>query len=216
LLRQKKYLLIIPDGAGDLHRLRGRTPLAEASIPSWDWLAAEGACGLMQTLYGDLPRGSIVAQLGMLGWNPYLYSGHGRATWELLALTDVQLAPGDLVLRANLVQMAEGRLISYNAGFILTEVALPLVERVNALLGRQFPDFELFHNCDFRNSLVIRGAGINPALLLCPEPHDHEGIQFEISRLIVGKDSESDALATRLNRYLVAVAEVLAGPADIR
>src|SRR4051794_36182979 len=102
---QKKFLLVIPDGAGDVDQLAGRSPLAAADIPRWDWLASEGVCGLMQTLYEDLPRGSIVAQLGMLGWDPYLYSRHGRAVWELLALTDVQLGSGDLVFRANLVQM---------------------------------------------------------------------------------------------------------------
>lgn len=213
---KKKFLLVIPDGAGDLHRLAGRTPLAEASIPYWDWLAAEGACGLMQTLYEDLPRGSIVAQLGMLGWDPRLYSGHGRASWELLALGDVQLGRSDLVFRANLVQFMERRLLSYNAAFILTETAVLLVARINAILGREFPDFELHHNCDFRNSLVIREAGADPALLICPEPHDHEGTEFEISHLIAGKDSASAAVAARLNRYLERVAEVLAGqPANM-
>ena len=207
----RKFILVIPDGAGDMDRLAGRTPLAEASIPYWDWLAAEGACGLMQTLYEDLPRGSIVAQLGMLGWDPHLYSGHGRAIWELLALSDVQVDPGDLVFRANLVQMMEHRLISYNAGFILTESAMPLVERINSLLGREFPGIELHHNCDFRNSLVMRDAAVDPAHLVCPEPHDHEGTAFEISRLITGKDPESEAIAARLNQYLVRVAEVLAG-----
>jgi 2,3-bisphosphoglycerate-independent phosphoglycerate mutase len=216
LSTQKKFLLVIPDGAGDVHRLDRRTPLAEASIPYWDWLAAEGACGLLQTLYEDLPRGSIVAQLGMLGWNPYLYSGHGRAIWELLGLSDVQLGPTDLVFRANLVKMVERRLISYNAGYILTQEARPLVERVNAALSREFQGIELHHNRDFRNSLVMRNAGADPALLVCPEPHDHEGTEFDFARLTGGKDPRSEAVAARLNRYLVRVAEVLAGePANM-
>ena len=207
----QKFLLVIPDGAGDLDQLAGRSPLVDAFIPYWDWLATEGACGLMQTLYEDLPRGSIVAQLGMLGWDPYLYSGHGRAIWELLALSDVQLGPSDLVFRANLVQMQESRLISYNARFVLTEVAAPLVERINTVLGREFPDIELHHNCDFRNCLVVRDAGCDPGLFLCPEPHDHEGTEFEISRLIAGKDPKSAAVADRINRYLERVSELLKG-----
>lgn len=212
----RKYLLVIPDGAPDLHRAAGLSPLAEASIPCWDRLASEGVCGLMQTLYDDLPRGSIVAQLGMLGWDPYLYAGHGRASWELLALTDVELGRADLVLRANLVRMAEGRLLSYNAGFIQSATAVHLVERVGSALGRDFPDIELHHNCDFRNTLVLRDAGIDPALLVCPEPHDHEGVEFEIGRLIAGRDAGSEAVAARLNRYLVRAAEVLAGePANM-
>lgn len=213
---QKKFLLVIPDGAGDVDQLAGRSPLAAADIPRWDWLASEGVCGLMQTLYEDLPRGSIVAQLGMLGWDPYLYSRHGRAVWELLALTDVQLGSGDLVFRANLVQMIGRRLISYNAGFIMTEAAVPLVERINAGLGREFPNIELHHNCDFRNCLVVRGTGCDPGRFVCPEPHDHEGMEFELSRLVVGQDPASEAVASLLNRYLERVAEILDGePANM-
>lgn len=206
---EKKFVLVIPDGAGDVDRVQGRSPLAAASIPHWEEVAAEGVCGLMQTLYEDLPRGSIVAQLGMLGWDPYLYSGHGRAGWELLALSDVRLSPGDLVFRANLVQMLDRRLISYNANYILTEEAIPLLERINGALRREFPRIELHHNCDFRNSLVVREAGVDPSLLLCPEPHDHEGIEFEVARLIRGKDPQSEAVADLLNRYLLRVEEVL-------
>lgn len=208
---QRKYVLVIPDGAGDVHRHEGRSPLAEASIPYWDWLAAEGFCGLMQTLYEDLPRGSIVAQLGMLGWDPRRYSCHGRSVWELLALGNVDLGPDDLVFRANLVQMIERRLISYNAGFILSSQAVPLVDRINAELSRDFPQMELHHNCDFRNSLVVRGAGVDPSLLDCPEPHEHEGAEFEVARLIAGRDSTSQALADLINRYLERVARLLAG-----
>jgi 2,3-bisphosphoglycerate-independent phosphoglycerate mutase len=210
---QKKFLLVIPDGAGDVHRVDGKSPLAEASIPHWEEVASEGVCGLMQTLYEDLPRGSIVALLGMLGWNPYIFSGHGRAGWELLALSEIKLLPGDLVFRANLVRVVERRLISYNAGFILSEEALPLVERVNAALRDEFPQIELHHNCDFRNSLVLRGARVDPALLSCPEPHDHEGMEFDPARLIGGKDPRSKGVASLLNAYLARVAEVLCGEA---
>jgi 2,3-bisphosphoglycerate-independent phosphoglycerate mutase len=208
---QKKLVLVIPDGAGDLHRRGGLTPLAEAFLPHWHWLASNGVCGLVQTLYDDLPRGSIVAQLGMLGWDPYRYAGHGRAAWELLGLGNVRLGPADLVFRANLVQMIGSRLISYNARFILTAAAMPLVERVNTVVGREFPGIELFHNSDFRNCLVVRNAAADPARFVCAEPHDHEGTHFEISRLIAGKDVASQGVADRLNCYLVRVAEVLAG-----
>lgn len=211
---QKKFLLVIPDGAADLDQVAGLTPLAKAFIPNWHRLTAEGTCGLMQTLYEDLPRGSIVAQLGMLGWDPYLYAGHGRAIWELLALDqDVRLGRGDLVFRANLVEMAGGRLISYNAGFIVSEVAVALVERINAALGQEFPDIELYHNCDFRNCLVVREADCDPGLFVCPEPHDHEGAELEPSQLIKGRDATSAAVAARINRYLARVSEVLAGEA---
>ncbi|HSS79183.1 MAG TPA: hypothetical protein VLV54_20860 [Thermoanaerobaculia bacterium] len=206
----RKYVLLIPDGASDLQRTAGRSPLADADIPNFDWLAAAGVCGLMQTLYPDLPRGSIVAQLGMLGWDPRLYSCHGRSVWELLALADVQLGADDLVFRANLVRMEGRRLASYNADYILDEPAVALIDRINGELAAEHPAFELYHNCDFRNSLVVRRAAIDPDLMVCPEPHEHEGTEFDVSRLIAGRDAASAALASQLNLYLLRVAEILA------
>jgi 2,3-bisphosphoglycerate-independent phosphoglycerate mutase len=207
----KKYVLVIPDGASDLQRTDGRSPMADADTPHADWLASQGVCGLMQTLYEDLPRGSIVAQLGMLGWDPYGYSCHGRSVWELLGLGNVRLEPEDLVFRANLVRMEGRRLASYNADFIHSAEARPLIERINTALRPEFPLLELHHNSDFRNSLVVRGAALDPALLSTPKPHEHEGERFEASRLISGTDIASTALADLLNRYLVRVGETLAG-----
>jgi len=208
-LDKKKYVLIIPDGAGDVQRQRGLTPMAEAETPWSDWVAAQGVCGLMQTLYPDLPRGSIVAQLGMLGWDPYEFSCLGRSAWELLALDHIDLAPSDLVFRANLVRMEGRRLTSYNAGFIENEEARRLVGRVHGELGPEFPNIELHHSSDFRSSLVVRGPALSPALFDCPEPHESEGMEFDLSRLVLGRDPASRMLALRVNRYLIRASQVL-------
>jgi len=208
---EKKYVLIIPDGAGDVQRHQGLTPMAEADTPWSDWIASQGVSGLMQTLYPDLPRGSIVAQLGMLGWDPYEFSCLGRSAWELLALEDIDLAPSDLVFRANLVRMEGRRLTSYNAGFIESGEARRLVDRIRREAGPHFPGLELFHSSDFRNSLVARAAALSPALFDCPEPHENEGVEFELSRLVVGRDPASRLLAHRVNRYLVHAADLLRG-----
>lgn len=211
----KKYVLIIPDGGGDLHRVRGLSPMAEADTPFQDWVANEGVCGLMQTLYEDLPRGSIVAQLGMLGWDPRGYGCLGRATWEILGLGTVQLNADDLVFRANLVRMEGTKLASYNADFILTEQALPWIDRLNSELRPEFPEIELHHNSDFRNSLLVRGAGVDPLLFTCSEPHECEGSDFDTAVLISGSTPESRAVADRINRYLLRASEILiGGPAN--
>jgi 2,3-bisphosphoglycerate-independent phosphoglycerate mutase len=209
--KRKKYLLIIPDGAADLYRLRGRSPIALAGAEYMDFVAREGVTGLMQTLYSDLPKGSIVAQLGMLGWDPHLYYPNGRASFELLALNDIHLDAGDLAFRANLVRMKGNRLKSYNADYILSEHSLPLVERINAALRADFPDFELHHNDDFRNTLVVRGAGIEPSLLRCPEPHESHDFEFDISQLISAIDDNGRAVAQRINQYLVRARQLLRG-----
>jgi 2,3-bisphosphoglycerate-independent phosphoglycerate mutase len=209
----KKYVLIIPDGAGDSYRLFGRSPLAVARTPHMDFLAREGVCGLMQTLYDDLPKESIVAQLGMLGWDPHRHYPHGRASCELLALEDVALNEEDLAFRANMVCMENGTLVSYSADCIPTHQSRPLVDLINQEMKRNFADFELYHNSDFRNTLVVRSAGVNPLTLRCPEPHENHGREFDISALIEGTDASSNRLAKRLNRYLEGVARLLEGEA---
>ena len=130
---KKQYVLVIPDGAADVYRDNGRSPFALADTKYMDFIAREGVCGLMQTVYDDLPKESMVAQMGMLCWDPHLYYPCGRASCELLALEGMQLNEGDIAFRANLVRM-EGRVLaSYNADYIYSSQARLLVDRVNKM-----------------------------------------------------------------------------------
>jgi 2,3-bisphosphoglycerate-independent phosphoglycerate mutase len=147
----------------------------------------------------------------MLGWNPRDYRCHARSAWELQALGTVNLDRDDLVFRANLVRIEGRRLVSYNARFIHSEQAVPLIDRLNAELQGEFPDFELHHNNDFRNSLLLRGVGVDPLLFDTPEPHENEGVEFDFGALIGGRDAASRAVAARINRYLCRSAEILDG-----
>ena len=208
---KKQFVLIIPDGAADSYRDNGRSPLTLADIRYMDQVAREGVSGLVQTLYADLPKESIVAQMGMLCWDPHLYYPRGRASCELLALEDVQLNDGDIAFRANLVRMEGNVLASYNADYIYSAEARVLVDRVNDTLREEFPTFELYHNSDFRNTLVVRDVQIDPRDLICPEPHESHGVEFDGARLIVGRNQKSREVAAHINRYLQRVAVVLAG-----
>jgi 2,3-bisphosphoglycerate-independent phosphoglycerate mutase len=208
---KRKFLLIIPDGAADRHRLSGRSPIAAAELRYTHFVAREGVTGLLQTLYPDLAKGSIVAQLGMLGWDPYLYYPHGRASCELLALDNVRLDDGDLVLRANLVSMEGRRLASYNGHYILSDRAAPLIERIRDATAERFPTFELYHNSDFRNCLVIRGAWVDPRALLCQEPHENEGREFDLDALVHTDEASAAPLVKELNAYVTCSRQVLAG-----
>ena len=207
---EKKFVLIIPDGAADRHRVNGRSPLTAARLDNSQFIAREGVCGLLQTLYPDLSKSSIVAQLGMFGWDPYTYYPHGRASCELLALDNVALSEGDLVFRANLVTMKGGKLESYNGRYVLSERSLALVERINSATRDCFPAFELYHNSDFRNSLVIRDARMDPRDFICAEPHESEGLDFDLDVLIRAKDTSAAHLAQLINEYLACVGKVLA------
>jgi 2,3-bisphosphoglycerate-independent phosphoglycerate mutase len=102
----RKYVLFIPDGAADQHRLDGRSPLAAARLENCDAIARAGVMGRMQTLYPHLPKESMVAQLGILGWDPRIYYPNGRSSCELLALDNSYLGERDLAFRANLVSFS--------------------------------------------------------------------------------------------------------------
>lgn len=208
---KQQFVLVIPDGAADSYRDNGRSPFALADIRHMDQLAREGVCGLVQTLYDDLPKESIVAQMGMLCWDPHLYYPRGRASCELLALEGVQLNEGDIAFRANLVRMEGNVLASYNADYIYSSQARVLVNRVNDTLRKEFPSFELYHNSDFRNTLVVRDVQIDPRDLICPEPHESHGVEFDAMRLLAGRNEKSRSVAAHINSYLQRVAAVLAG-----
>jgi 2,3-bisphosphoglycerate-independent phosphoglycerate mutase len=206
----KKYVVIIMDGAADRSRIGGRSPLQLARTPHIDYLTYLGAAGRMITLYDDLHKGSIVAILGMLGYEPHTYYPHGRASCEARAI-GIRLEPGDIAFRANLSYMKGDLLDSYNAGYIKSVHALPLLQMVDRELKADFPNFELHHNSDFRNTLVVRRANVHPAELLCPEPHENMGNELPLSRLIHGTTPSAEALAQQLNAYVVRAGQLLDG-----
>jgi len=95
------------------------------------------------------------------------------------------------------------------ANCITSDEAVPLIERLNRELRKEFTEFELHYNSDFRNTLVMRQARIDPELLRCPEPHENHGMVFKFGRLISGKDARSAVVAARLNEYLGRPAQLL-------
>ena len=123
-----KYAIVIPDGAADvaLDALGGRTPLEAANIPNMDWIAANGKCGSVVNVPKDLPCGSDVAILSLVGYDPTeVYTG--RAPLEAAA-RGIQLADDEVVFRCNLVTIVDGVMEDHAAGHIATEEAWALLE----------------------------------------------------------------------------------------
>ncbi|MDB4888859.1 MAG: 2,3-bisphosphoglycerate-independent phosphoglycerate mutase, archaeal form [Gemmatimonadetes bacterium] len=205
----RRRVLIILDGAADRLRIDGRSPLGSARTPYLDAIARDGCTGLMTTLYDDLPRESLVAFLGMLGWDPHTYYPGGRASSELRAVPHVTLGDGDLVFRANLVRVEAGQLASFSADSIDTETARSLVADVNVALRAEFSELEMYHVGDYRTLLVARGAGLLPNQVACREPHESEGLPVQPDALIEAVDATAAPFARRLNAYLLRAASVL-------
>jgi 2,3-bisphosphoglycerate-independent phosphoglycerate mutase len=155
-----KYAIIIPDGSADEPQpsLGGKTPLEAARIPAMDAVARAGAVGRANNVPDDLPAGSDVANLSLLGYNPHEHFT-GRAPLEAAA-QGIQLGPDDWALRCNLVTVQDQVMQSFTAGHISTAEATDLLRAVQEKLGSERLQF--YPGVGYRNLVVYRGAGQPP------------------------------------------------------
>ena len=162
-----KYVIIIPDGAADypLDCFDGKTILQAAEIPNTDKISINGKQGIVQTVPPDMPPGSDVAQMSLLGYDPVQYYP-GRAPIEAAA-QGIKLAQDEWVFRCNLVTIADGKMADHSAGHISTEEAARLIRELEAALGRQ--DVRLYTGVSYRNLCVIGGVKFD---VETQPPHD--------------------------------------------
>lgn len=151
-----KYAIIIPDGCADEPQdsLDGRTPLEAADVPAMDAVAAAGVVGTAVNVPDDLPAGSDVANLSLLGYNPHEYYT-GRAPLEAAA-QGIELGPDDWAVRCNLVTIEQQGMRDFTAGHIASEDAAALLATLQEQLDGE--RFEFHPGVSYRNLLVVRGA----------------------------------------------------------
>lgn len=194
-----KYVIVIIDGAADLPvpELVNKTPLEYAAISNIDSITREGQAGLMRTMYPGLPLGSIVANLGILGYNPLRYYPNGRASFEALA-QDIYLAENEIAFRCNLVSVRDGILTDFTSGNISDEQAMVIVDNI------QYDDnyYKLYPGQSYRNLLIVSGVKCNPGELQCSEPHMHIGEKIG-ELLIKGEGNQGVEVAKRLNEFMM-------------
>ena len=133
--RALKYVVLIMDGASGwpLEAFAGRTSLETASLPNLDLLAGQGTLGLAHTVPEGMEPSSAVACMSLLGFDPALYYA-GRGPIEAMAM-GIELEPGEVAMRCNLVTVADGAMASYSAGNITSQEAAVLVEALQRELG---------------------------------------------------------------------------------
>ena len=159
-----KIVVIILDGAGDRpqHAIGDRTPLEYAYIPNLVLLAQRGRTGLIEAVFDDLPVESIVAALGILGYDPYRHYPNGRASFEALA-SGIRIGSQDLAFRCNFITVDHGRISDFTAANIDDVKARSLV----LSLTYDNPAIELFPSQSYRNILVYRNAGVPASEFTC-------------------------------------------------
>ncbi|HSV30567.1 MAG TPA: cofactor-independent phosphoglycerate mutase [Atribacteraceae bacterium] len=168
-----KYIVILGDGMADypILELDGRTPLEEAHTPCIDSLAEWGVLGLVKTIPDDLPAGSDVANLSVLGYDPHLFYS-GRSPFEAASM-GIDLQDEDIVFRVNLITLTEEKnyrdktILDHSAGEISTEEGKALIELINQELGRD--GFTFYPGLSYRHLLVWNGG---PDTWDLTPPHD--------------------------------------------
>jgi 2,3-bisphosphoglycerate-independent phosphoglycerate mutase len=169
-----KYIVIIGDGMADDPLLckDGRTPMMTAHTPHMDMLASRGRCGRFAAIPADMPAGSEVANLGILGYDlRKVYQGRGVLE---AASMGVDIRAGELGMRCNLICIEDGRIKNHSAGHIGSAEAAELIRFMNEALGNEKMRF--YPGVSYRHLLVLEEASAD---VVCIPPHDVPGTLVE-------------------------------------
>lgn len=162
-----KHLIILGDGMADwaVPSLDNKTLLQYADTPAMDWLARNGRCGLLKTIPDGFHPGSEVANSSILGYDQHLvYEGRGPLE---AASIGVELEPGDLAMRCNLVCIEGDILKNHSCGRLETEEGDVLIRYLNEHLANDRVHF--YTGVQYRHLLVIKDGNKH---LHCTPPHD--------------------------------------------
>jgi 2,3-bisphosphoglycerate-independent phosphoglycerate mutase len=200
-----KYIVFLGDGMADfpIPELGNRTPLQVAKKPAIDRIARTGRCGQLVTVPEDMPPGSEVANLTVLGYDPReCYQGRGVIE---AASMGVALGDTDVAMRCNLLCIKDGRIKNHSAGHISTDEARVLIEAVNRELGNENVRFH--PGISYRHLLVLKHGSAD--LEFAP-PHDHVGEKVE-ELMVRPKSEAARSTAELLNSMIRRSWEFLSG-----
>ena len=145
--------------------LGNKTLLQYSSTPYMDKLAAMGRTGRLVTVAPGFHPGSEVANMSVMGYNlPKVYEGRGPLE---AASIGVELQPGDMAMRCNIICIEDEKIKNHSAGHITTEEADVLVRYLEEKLGSDRIHF--YTGVQYRHLLVIKGGNKQ---LDCTPPHD--------------------------------------------
>lgn len=172
-----KYLVLLCDGMADTPNdiLGGKTPMEVAHKPIIDNLAKNSTVGMCQTVADGLKPGSDVANLSVMGYDPFVcYTG--RSPLEAASI-GIDLKETDVALRCNIVTLSDEKnycdktMVDYCAGDISTAEAREIIKTVEKELGNEI--FEFYSGVSYRHCLVW--ANGTTELGNMTPPHDISG-----------------------------------------
>ena len=198
-----KYIIILGDGMADLpiESLGNKTPMQVAHTPYLDLLALKGQNGLLDTIPEGFSPGSEIANLSVLGYDiPTVYEGRGVLE---AASMGVDILPGEMAMRCNLVCIEGDLLKNHSAGHISTPEATELIHFLNDRLGND--TFSFHPGVSYRHLLKMKNGNKN---IYCTPPHDFPEKPF-VPLLIKPLVEESLSTAKALNELILSSQDIL-------
>ena len=198
-----KHIIILGDGMADWPSasLGNRTLLQVSYTPNMDKLARMGCTGQLITVADGFHPGSEVANMSVMGYNlPKVYEGRGPLE---AASIGVELQPGDMAMRCNIVCIEGEILKNHSAGHITTEEADVLVKYLQEHLGNERVHF--YTGVQYRHLLVIKGGDKH---LDCTPPHDVPLHPFR-PLMVKAEIPEAQATADLLNDLILKSQDLL-------
>lgn len=181
--------------------LGNKTLLQYAHTPYMDMLARMGRTGLLKTVPQGFHPGSEVANMSVLGYDlPKVYEGRGVLE---AASMGVELQPGDMAMRCNLICIEGDHIKNHSAGHITTEEADELIRYLEEKLGNDRVHF--YTGVQYRHLLVIKGGDKR---LDCTPPHDVPLKPFR-PLLVKPEVPEAQATADLVNELILKSQELL-------
>ena len=206
-----KHIIILGDGMADepLADYGGKTPLQMAIKPNIDWLAKNGQTGRLITIPETMHPGSEIANMAVMGYDvEKVYEGRGVLE---AASMGVELQPGELAMRCNLLTIEKELLKNHSAGHISSEEAAELIQFLNEKLSNEQITF--YPGVSYRHLLVVKN-GIRD--LECTPPHDVPGTPFRDVLVKAGKNQAKSTVAL-LNDLIISSQELLEShPVNLR
>lgn len=198
-----KTIIILADGAADepIAALGNKTPLQAAHKPYIDMLATKGKSGELDTIPAGYKPGSEIANLSVMGYDvPKVFEGRGSLE---AASMGVDILPGEMAMRCNLICIEDGKIKNHSAGHISSEEAAELIKFLDKELNDGKVSF--YPGVSYRHLLKLKGGNKD---LDCTAPHDVTGTPFE-EVLIKATTPEAKESADYLNALILKSQELL-------
>jgi 2,3-bisphosphoglycerate-independent phosphoglycerate mutase len=198
-----KYIIILGDGMSDrpIESLGEKTPLMVADIQNINSLCERGRCGKFVTVPEDMPPGSAVTNLSVLGYDPAKVF-QGRGVLEAASM-GVELDYSDLAMRCNLICIENGKIKNHSAGHISTEESHQLIEALNKELESDMIRF--YPGVSYRHLFVLKDGS---DAISCTPPHDVPGTDYT-DVLIQVTESAGERTAALLNILTLQSQDIL-------